>query len=251
MPELAEKTVPRDDDPVTPEERQQAVRLLIRLVAAGLAVIMAAGVALLLTRDDNEFDFGGEVTLINAIGPLSGRDLAKYQTDRRRALRAATGPRAAVVSFGSYLKEPDARRLLEGLQVRALLVAAPGGTPAVVPGDLAAWADKAKRDAAAERAELERLIPTFDPAEDKDFIEDAKAQIARLQRLEAAAAADGDVVFGVLVTAPADDLRRMAQTTNVRFVDVGTSAAAPALSRVRGIRPEEATFAGDPLTRPA
>ena len=88
MPELAEKedTQSRRDAPVTPEERQQAVRLVVRFVAAGLAVILAAGVALLLTRDDDEFDFGGEVTLVNAIGPLSGRDLPAYIFARQRDL---------------------------------------------------------------------------------------------------------------------------------------------------------------------
>ncbi|MDQ1375731.1 MAG: hypothetical protein QOJ09_3069 [Actinomycetota bacterium] len=252
MPELVDDTDVRSDDPVTPEERQQTVRLLLRLAAAGLAVIIAAGVSLLLTRDNgNKLDFGGKVTLVNSIGPLSGRDVQQYVLDRQHGLDAATGVRAAVVSLASYMKEPDARRLVEGLNVRALIVAAPGGRPTVVAGDLAAWADKARQEAASERIEFEHLLPTYDSKEEKDFLDDAKAQIARLQRVEQAASAGGDVVFGVVLVAPADQLQRLAKTTGVRLVDVGTGPAVPALSRVRGIRPEEVTTSGDPLTRPA
>jgi hypothetical protein len=252
VPELLEDDKVRSDAPVTQEERQQAVGLIVRFVAAGLAVILAAGVALLLTRDDDEFDFGGKVTLVNSIGPLSGRDVPSYIFDRQRDLRAvvATDVRSAVVSLGAYMKEADARKLVEGLNVRALLVAAPGGRPTVVTGDLAAWADQTRQDAASERAEFERLLPTYDAEEERDFLEDAKAQIARLQQVEKAASATGDVVFGMVVVAPANELRRLGDTTGVRLVDVGVGAAVPAMSRIRGIRPEETSSTGDPITRP-
>jgi hypothetical protein len=234
---------------VTPEERRQAVRLIVRFVAAGLAVIIAGSVALLLTRDDAD-DFGGEITLVDAIGPLSGRSIAPYVVDRERALKEATDVRSAVISLDAYRKEVDARKLVEGLNVRALLVAPPGGKPAVVTGDLSAWADQARQEAASERTELEKLIPTFNPAEDTEFLEDAKVQITRLQRVEQAATPDGDVVFAIVLVAPADELRRLSETTGVRLVDVGVGATVPAMSRVRGIRPEETTTSGDPLTRP-
>jgi hypothetical protein len=241
----------RRDAPVTPEERQQAIGLIVRFVAAGLAVVVAGAVALLLTRDDGgEFDFGGEVTLVDAIGPLSGRDVATYISGRERELEEATEVRSAVVSLDAYTKEADARKLVGGLNVRALIVAPPGGGPAIVTGDLAAWADQARQEAAMERAELEKLLPTYDPKEDKDFLDDAKAQIARLQLVEKAAP-DGDVVFAIVLVAPAAELRRLGETTGVRLVDVGTAATVPAMSRVRGIRPEETTTSGDPITRPA
>lgn len=241
----------RRDAPVTPEERQQAVGLIVRFVAAGLAVILAAGVALLLTRDEDDSDFGGEITLVDAIGPLSGRNIAQYIFERQRDLKGATEVRSAVISLGAYAKEADARKLVQGLNVRALIVAAPGGTPTVVTGNLTAWADQARQDAAAERGELEKLLPTYDPKEDRDFLEDAKAQIARLQKVEQAATPDGDVVFGIVVVAPAAELRRLGATTGVRLVDVGVGATVPAMSRVRGLRPEETTTSGEPLTRPA
>ena len=238
------------DAPVTAEERQQAVGLIVRFVAAGLAVIFAGGIALLLTRDEDDSDFGGEITLVDAIGPLSGRDVPQYVFERQRDLKAATEVRSAVISLGAYAKEADARKLVQGLNVRALIVAAPGGKPTVVTGDLSAWADQARQDAASERGELEKLLPTFDPKEDRDFLEDAKAQIARLQKVEQAATPDGDVVFAIVVVAPAAELQRLGETTGVRLVDVGVGATVPAMSRVRGIRPEETSISGDPLTRP-
>ncbi len=241
----------RRDAPVTHEERQQAVGLIVRFVAAGLAVILAGGVALLLTRDEADSDFGGEITLLDAIGPLSGRDIPAYLLDRERDLKAATGVRAAVISLDAYTKEADARKMVEGLNVRALMVAAPGGRPTVVTGDLTTWADQARQEAAQERAEFERLLPTYDVKEEKEFLEDAQAQIARLQRVEQAAAPDGDIVFAIVLVAPANELRRLGETTGVRLVDVGVDATVPAMSRVRALRPEETTTSGDPLTRPA
>jgi hypothetical protein len=250
VPELLEDKV-RPDAPVTPEERQQAVRLIVRFVAAGLAVIVAAGVALLLTRDSgDDLDFGGKVTLVNAIGPLSGRDVERYMFDRKAAPKTATDVRAAVVSLAAYRTEADARKLVEGLNVRALLVAPPGGRPTVVTGDLTAWADQTRQDAASERAEFERLLPTYDAKEEAEFLADAKAQIARLQKVEKSASATGDVVFAMVLVAPANELRRLADTTGVRLVDVGVGPAVPAMARVRGIRPEETGVTGDPLTRP-
>ena len=248
MPELVE-TKPRKDDPVTPEERQQAVRLVVRFFAAALAVILAAGIALVLTREDDD-DFGGEITLVNAIGPLSGRDVPQYIFDRKRELGAISDVRAAVVSLTGYMREQDARKLVEGLNVRALLVAAPGGGPRVITGSLAEWADEARRDAAEERAEFEKLLPTYNPKEEQEFIDEAKEQIARLRRVEETASATGEVVFALVVVAPAEDLRRIGDTTGVRVVDVGESPAVPAVANIRGIRPEEASTSGQPLTRP-
>jgi hypothetical protein len=248
MPELVE-TKPRPDDPVTPEERRQITRLITRLLVAVLAVIVAAGVATLVTRDDDS-DFGGEITLVNAIGPLSGRDIAQYVFERKRELRSATDVRAAVVSLDAYMKENDARKLVEGLNVRAVIVAAPGGRPAVVTGSLAEWADKARRDAAEERAEFEKLLPTYDPTEELDFVNESKEQIGRLSRIEQTASADGDMVFAVVVVGPAEQLRRIGDTSGVRVVDIGEGPAVPALANIRGIRPEETSVSGEPLTRP-
>jgi hypothetical protein len=249
MPELVEER-DIDDDVVTPEERKEAIKLITRVVAAGLAVLLAGGVAVLLNRNDDK-GFGGDVTLINAIGPLSGRNLTTYTLDRRKELLQASGSRAAVISFDKYLTEADARRLVQGVVIKGLMVAPPGSGPGVVEGALAEWAERARAAAAEERAQFEQLLPTYDPKEDGPFIDDAKAKIALLTRVEQTAKADGDVVFGVVVVGGADNLRRLANTTGVRLVDIGASAGVPAASRIRGVRPEEAGLAGEPLTRPA
>jgi hypothetical protein len=120
----------------------------------------------------------------------------------------------------------------------------------VVRGDLGAWAARARAAAAEERAQFEQLLPTYDPKEDAAFLDDAKTQIQRLAKLEQSAKADGDIVFGVVVVGDTDNLRRLATTTGVRLVDIGASAAVPAPSRIRGVRPEELGLAGEPITRP-
>jgi hypothetical protein len=238
-----------DDAPVTLEERQEAVKLLIRLLGAALAVVVAAGVATLLSRDGGGDD-GGEITLINAIGPLAGRDLTAYVADRRNELGQAAGQRAAVVSLAAYASEPDVRRLFDGVDIRGLLVAAPGGGPTLVTGPLAEWAEQTRADAVEERQQFEALLPTYDPEDEAEFIEDARVQIERLAKLERAASPDGAVVFAVVVVADVAELRRLATTTGVRVVDVGADEEVPEARRIRGIRPEETTTAGDPVTRP-
>ena len=249
MADSTETREPVEDRPVTDEERREAVKLVTRLLTAALAVVVAAAAATLLTRDDDD-GFGGDVSLINAIGPLAGRDLTTYVADRRNELAEVTGRRAAVVSLVDYASEADARRLFDGLTVRALLVAAPGGEPTLVQGDLGQWAEQTRADAAEERRQFEALLPTYDPETEPDFIETARTEIGRLEKLEAAAAPDGPVVFAVLVVADQPDLRRLGSTTGVRLVDVGESAQVPESRRIRGLRPEETSTAGDPITRP-
>jgi hypothetical protein len=241
----------REDAPVTQEERQEAVKLLIRLLGAAMAVVVAAGVATLLSRDDSGGEGGGDITLINAIGPLAGRDLTAYVSDRRNELGQARGPHAAVVSLAQYSSESDVRRLFDGVDIRALLVAAPGGGPTLVKGDLAAWAERTRAEAAEERKQFESLLPTYDPEDEAEFIEQARADIERLTKLERTVSSDGPVVFAVVVVADVAELRRLAATTGVRLVDVGADAELPEDTRIRGIRPEETTTAGDPVTRPA
>ena len=243
------------DAPVTPEERREAAKLIMRLFGAVLAVVVAGAVAALLTRDDNSDVAADDDDIIlvgNAIGPLPGLQLGPYIDGRQKDLAEVSGRRAAVVSFSTYMKEPDARRLVEPASVDALLVAAPGGKPTVVREDLATWASRTKAEAAEERGQFEELLRGgYDPKEDKDFIEDAKLQIGRLSKLEKAADPAAAVVFGAVVVADASGLKRLATVKDIRVVDVGSEAAVPDDERIRGIRPEETVTAGDPLTRPA
>ena len=252
----ARPDVAADELPVTEQERRDAAKLIMRLLAAVLAVVVAGAFAALLSRDDDGDVAAGDddnVILINAIGPLPGLQVNNYIAGRQKDLEDATGRRAAVVSFASYLKEPDGRRLLESVDVDALLVAAPGGKPTIVREDLAAWATRTKAEAAEERGAFEELLRNggYDPKEDKEFIDDAKLQIDRLAKLEKAAVPDGAVVFGAVVVGDASALKKLATTGGVRLVDVGAEPKVPDDERVRGVRPEETVTAGDPLTRPA
>jgi hypothetical protein len=141
--------------------------------------------------------------------------------------------------------------LFDGVTVRGLMVAAPGGQPTVVGDDLAAWADTTRKDATEERQQFEALLPTYDAENESDFIDTARTEIDRLRKLEAAATPDGEVVFAVVVVADAADLQRLGSTTGVRLVDAGSSDQVPERRRIRGLRPEETATAGDPITRPA
>jgi hypothetical protein len=229
------------DAPVTIEERQAVSRLLTLLLVGALAVVVAAGVVA-FTRDD-------DVTTIadrGGIGPLPGADIVTFVERRKVALDKADGRRAAVVSFASYRTEAEARAGLGDLEVEALLVAAPGGTPTAVRGSLEQWATRERQAAAEERANLQGMMDTEDPEFKRQFEQD----MDRLTRLERAVAPGGPVVFGALVVGEADALRQLGQRPDVRLVDVDNSDDVPEPADVRGIRPEETTTANEPINRP-
>lgn len=230
---------PEDSDDGTAEARQA----LLRLAFAFMALVVGIGVAVAVVRADQA---GDEMPVAaEAIGPARGADLAAYARPREAALTAADGPTAAVVSLAAYAGEDEARRRVRPMRVRALLVAPPGGEPAVVAGDLAAWAERRRRAAAAERAEIERLLPTVgDPA----FVREYVAELERLVRTETALDGSVPLVFAVLVEADADALRALARRPAIRLVDVaeGDRVSVP---DARGLRPEEQHQAGDPPTR--
>jgi hypothetical protein len=227
-------------------------RLLIRAVAALVLFVFAVGVALVLVRgqgdgggsaDDDTVASSG-APLDNA-GPLVGTELSAYVTQRRQVLAGLTGSATAVVSFSAYRTADATKQLLGGLEVRALLAAVPGGSPAVVSGDVAAWVARQRADAAAERDNLQQMLrDTKDP----DFAAQFRADISRLTDLLAHLDPNGAVVFGAVVEGRAGALRAL--TSRSRLVDVvGRTPPAP-LSGRRGLRPEEVAKAGDPPTRP-
>lgn len=229
-------------------------RLVLRAVAALVAFLLGAAVlAATVHRDE-----GGDDALVEAPGvtgppvstgaPVLGEDLAAYVAQRRHALDALRGPLAAVVSFDAYRTETDARALLEPVKVRALLVVAPGGRPAVVDGRLPAWASAERRAAQEERAALETMAASTD---DEDFAAQFRADVARLDALLQGLDPAGPVVYGAVVEAPADVLRRLAGAPGVRLVDAVGRRAPAKIEPLTGIRPEETVRAGDPPTRPA
>jgi hypothetical protein len=241
---------------------EQATRLVLRTIAAVVAFVLAAGVVVVAQRADRD-ELGDEPVVggaggdpasgfvggDRAIGPLQGIELPTYREERRKALAEAAGRRAAVVSFARYVTEADVERLLAevaDIEPRSLLVAAPGGIPAVVD-DLEDWASDQRREAKSEREELERLLPTI---EDEEFLLQYRSDIDRLRRLETSVDPKGAVVFGAVVVADADDLRALAGLDGVRLVDVGVGDDVPREDEARGLRPEEVVEAGEPPSRP-
>jgi len=181
------------------------------------------------------------------LGPPAGADVVSYGQKRKDALAAATGDRIAVVSFWSYTTEAKARALAGGAEIVGLLAAAPGGQPATVTGTLAAWVTAQTAEARAERDELNKLIPTVDEAR---FKADYQARVAELARLINAIRPTGDLIFGLVVRAPAPALQALAAKAEIRIVDVGPSAEPEAKPVYRGLRPEEDSKANEPSTRP-
>lgn len=235
-------------------EEADARRLVVRAVAALIAFVLAAGVAMAL-RDADENDEGGEVELVGGEPvlsggpPLAGTDVPAYVVRRRTALaRMDDGKVVAVVSLSRYETEAEARRLVDGVLVRALLAAAPGGLPAVVTGGLDRWADQERAAAEQERADLERLAKeTDDPA----FVAQFQADQARLAGLLGRLDPTGAVVFGVVVEGDVGDLVALSGRTGVRLIDpVARRVDGDELSRLGGLRPEETAKAGEPPHRP-
>lgn len=222
-------------------------RLVLRTVAAALAVVAAGSFAVLTTRDRGSGP-GDQIveSPADAIGPPPGTPLASYRARRAAALEAVEGRRVAVVSFTRYRDEAEARAALRGVRVVRLLVAARGGEPAVVAGSLERWVETTVRALAQEREALTAMLDTDDPEFHAQFTED----IRRIDAVRAGLDARGSIVFGAVVEASGDDLRDLAGTPPVRLVDVGASTARPDAERLAGVRPEETIRAGQPPERP-
>lgn len=250
------RPVPRR--PVPDPGTRAAVRTL-RLAAVALFVVLVGTAVFVTTRIVRADRAGpvsrparviGPVTTVSdrfvEIGPLSGVDVETYTTERRQALARADGERVAVVSLRSYLTEDAVRRQLGALEVIALLVAAPGGTPTAVVGSMDDWAEEQRRADTTEREELRKLIPTTD---DPAFRADYEAEVARLDKTIEAIDPDAEVVFGYVVRAPVARLQSLANERGVRLVDVGPAEEAGPEVVYRGLRPEETSKANSPPTR--
>jgi hypothetical protein len=245
-----------EGDGEAPLGEADARRLVLRALAALIAFVLAGGIAVLLSTADegSQVPYEGEPTadgepLFTGEAPLPGTDVPSYAVQRKATLARVEGRAVAVVSFDRYRTESDARTLLEGVPVRALLVAPPGGEPAAVVGSLARWAEEARVLAQSERSGLERMAAeTEDPA----FVAQFKADIDRLTSLLQRLDPRGALVFGAVVEADAEVLRTVGGKGGVRLVDPvdrGWPGNAEA-KRYGGFRPEETARAGDPPTRP-
>ena len=231
-------------------------RLVIRALGALIALLVASGLVVVAERADDRAGSGASTqdpalaVPAQGIGPLPGQPVALYVQARTAELSRvpADEERVAVVSFADYVVPADVDVGQVDVEIEALLVAAPGGEPAVIDDrGVRSWAADERRRAADERGELESLLPTVD---DPDFERTYREDIARLEALERDVDPQGAVVFGAVVKGTVEELRRLASESTVRLVDVGRDADVPDHDEVTGLRPEETHEAGEPRYRP-
>ena len=246
-----------DDRGRRDDRDHRAARATARLLAAGLFVAVLGAVvafSVYTVRSDGgtDADTDGAAPAPTAvpdgatadgIGPPPGADLNAYLDAARAALGSARGEQAAVVSLRSYRTEADARKAVGELPVASLLVALPGGLPAVT-SEPARWLEEQKAAQRAEREEIRKILPTVNDPAFKAFYNE---ELARLDK--AIRSVPTDVVFGVVVRGAPPRLQALAASPDVRVVDVARASLAGE-PRYRGVRPEETTVAGQPPTRP-
>lgn len=253
---------PRYDDDGTVSER--TARLTVTILAASFIVLMIGVVVFFTVKTIRQREQATDVPVleetrpttpedaarvVGGLGPPQGTQVAQYISTRKEALAAATGDRIAVVSFAGYQTETKAKSLVAPAEIVGLLVAPPGGQPAVVTKDLATWAREQTAEVRAERAEIEKLIPTA--RNDPSFQAFYRTELERLDKLLNAMKPTGELVFGAVVKSAAPALQQLGTKTEVRLVDVGPTAdPLPRAGDYRGLRPEETTKANEPNTRP-
>lgn len=247
---------------------EQLARLVVRVLAALVALLLAGGVAsaggrLAEAGGDGAAadDAGGDAaarslsSVGDGIGPLPQTPVERYVKARAEVLAGvpAGAQRAAIVSFEGYRTVADATAAVaavEGVEAVAVLLALPGGRPAEVEvgaaaGDVVA---EQRSQAAAEKAALEQLLPTVT---DGDFRRQYQGDIDRLAALLAGPKDVTAIVHAVVVVGDGAALRRLAVRPGVRLVDPGRSATVPGPRAAVGLRPEETVRTGTPSTRPA
>jgi len=181
------------------------------------------------------------------VGPAPGTELAGYVSARKAALAANREERLAVVSLAKYSTQAQVKTLLGTNPVVALLVAPPGTEPAVVTGDLAAWAKAQTATTQSERDEIKKLIPTVDDPAFKSFY---NSEVTRLDKALKAFDPNSAMVFGVVVKAPAAALQALGAKAEIRLVDLADTAPPSPNPVFRGLRPEETAKANEPPLRP-
>lgn len=230
----------------------RAARRTLVFFAIALAACVA-GFVLVLTGGRGD-DGGSTVAdggaadspgTVASIGPPQGDSVERYVDERRGALDETEGRRVAVVSLTGYSSVDTVDDLLDDLELDQYLVAVVGGG-ATATRDVAATIADIVDEAAGQLAEIEAIAPTVE--DDPDYSRFYADEIDRYRRLLDAAERD-DVVFGVVVTGSASNLRALASRASVRVVDVGDSDRLDRDAPVRGIRPEETATVGEPPFR--
>lgn len=214
---------------------RETARLLRNLVLAGGVFVVGALVVVVTSGDGDD---AGPAP----VGPSFGAEVPGYVEERHERLDEMEGDVRAVVSFTAYASDEDARSTVGG-DVEGWLVAAPGGEPRVT-ADPSAWRVESADAAREEAAELEALIPTV---EDDEFAAQYRADVDRALELAEALDAGDPIVFGVVITGDAAELRRLRRAPEVRLVD---PVEPDARGAPRGLRPEETAVVGQPPERP-
>ena len=236
---------------------REARRTLLLALAAWMALVVGIGVATIAVRTS---DTNGDPSIVGvpdgaaSIGPPAGAAVDAYIRDRKQSLVDATGSRVAVISLTSYRKEPDARRILaedQRVQIDALLVAVPGDAPAVVRTSLADFLTRERPALQQQHDDIAQLLATVGP--DKVYAQFYARELDRLTKALAALDPNSDLVFGAVVTGPAEALRAIGADARVRLVDVGGDGVRDSPDRsYAGLLPDEVTTVGSPQQqRPA
>lgn len=221
-----------------------ATRTAVRVVRAlSLLAIGVVAVGFVVLQDDAE-EPAVSIPTSSTLPPDVPATVGELVADRAGALEAADGRHDAVVSLISYRSVEGVTTIAEraGVEVVAVLVAPPGGPPALVTDSLAGWVEERRAAAIDQRAALAEILPTVDAGDPfaVAYLED----IARLDAELAGLDTSADLIYGFTTTASADALRALALRADVRLVDVGGLVPS-------GLRPEEIERVGEPPTRPA
>lgn len=235
----------QQEDQAFRSARRSLTLFVIAVAAAAVGVI--ALLSGLIDEDSGDSSVAPvDPDAVTEVGPGAGEEVAPYADSRREQLTEVDGRRVAVVSFGSYLTEEDARDLVgDSVTVVSLLVAFPAEEPRVtesVPESRAMAVEEAE-------SQLEEISGLVNTVEDPAFAEFYRAELIRYRKVITRADGD-DVVFGAVVRGRAGDLRALAARAGVRLVDPADGAVLAEDARISGLRPEESITVGDPQFRP-
>ncbi len=187
-----------------------------------------------------------------AIGPRTDARVGDYARQRREALEEApTGePRVAVVSFDAFVTGAEADEALGGLEAHRLQYQLPERDPQPTTVDVEGSVDatvSALVDELVEelRTEEEDVRSTLETVDDEEFRADYEVRLEELVALRNILQQRPAIVFAVVVEAPTEDLREVADHPGVRLVDLGPREADPATTPAFGLLPSDrdrATF---------
>ncbi len=186
---------------------------------------------------------------VTAVGPLDGAQVAPYLAERQVIVDALAPDDevVAVVSFGDYLDPNEVALLLpDGLVVHEAQFQLPErdpvpGTVEVADGDLAGAVgrhiDLLIAQLRSEEGEVQSLLDSG--VESEDFRADYEARVDELRTTRNLLASGGEILFAVVVSGTAADLRELADEEAVRFVDATTGTVDVDTATFYGILPTD------------